>query len=100
KNGTFKYYDNEKNEIFEIRKDSIQVDSCPALGLILYSKVKWLSDCNYQTTLYKSNFPEFHLIDGTTFQHEIINIKNNEITLKTTADNQQSEREITMQILD
>lgn len=100
KNGKFKYSDSSSNEVIEIRKDSIQIDSFPSIGLSYQSKVKWTSDCNYQITIFKVNDPEFDSLIGITFEFEILSIEKDQIKLKTKTVNKEHESEYFMKIID
>jgi len=100
KNGKFTYVDYSSNEIIEIRKDTIQIDSFPKLGLSYHSKVKWTSDCHYNITVYEVNNPEFDLLIGTTFEFEILSIENDQLRVKTKTVNKLRESEHIMQIIE
>ena len=99
KNGKFRYFDSSSNEAIEIRTDSIQIDSFPNIGLTLYSKVKWTSECNYEATVYKVSDPEMELLIGKTFEYEILSINNNEVKLKAKTVNKKRETELIMYII-
>lgn len=100
KNGKFKYFDSTSNEIIEIRKDSMQIDSSSNLGLAYYSKIKWTSECAYEMTVYKVNNPEFEFLIGSTFEFEILAIDKDQVRLKTKTVNEERESEYVMQIMD
>lgn len=55
RNGKFKYQDSQSNEFIVKRIDSIHVDSCKNMNVVLYSKINWKSDCKYEMTIYKVN---------------------------------------------
>ncbi len=100
KNGTFKYLDSRSNEIIVKRRDSIQIDSSKSENFWFKSKVNWTSECDYQLTIVEVNDSSFDLILGKTFEFEIIDIKGNQVRLKTRTLNKLKESIRSMQIIE
>lgn len=99
-NGKFKYFDPKSNEVIITRKDSIQIDSCKAMNLIIHSKIRWKSDCEYEMTILKVSDSLLNFVIGNTFKLNITDIVDRKVHLNSLTLNGKRTTKTTLEILE
>lgn len=80
KTGHFKYFEGDYADLLTVRTDTTQIDSyVKTSDLKATSRLKWLSDCQYEFEYYKVNDPRFESIIGTKYTVEITEINGDTI---------------------
>lgn len=99
-NGKFKYLDSQSNEVIITRKDSIEIDSCEAINLIIHSKIRWKSDCEYEMTILKVSDSLYDFTIGNTFKLNITDIVGRKIYLNSLTLNGKRTTKTIMEIIE
>lgn len=80
--GTFKFLDKDYEDLVVVRNDSVEISTYKSFKCSYTSKVEWLTDCRYRTTIYKVDNAEHEILIGQVFTIEISEISGNKIVCK------------------
>ncbi|WP_040279035.1 hypothetical protein [Psychroserpens damuponensis] len=87
KSGSFKYKNTDYHEWTFIRNDTLQIEENSASGVIIYSKIEWLTDCKYKlicTKVDNSTVDDSEFI-GTEFITTIYDTSNSSYKCRTSS---------------
>ncbi|MEW4922592.1 hypothetical protein [Algibacter sp. 2305UL17-15] len=77
KTGKFEYVDTSYADWKVCRTDAVQIETNTKSGLIIYSAVTWISDCEFTLTCTKVSKPKLQHVVGKIFEIEIVKTGNN-----------------------
>jgi hypothetical protein len=83
--GTFKYVDIDGDDVIVKIKDDVSTEEHKKGKYIIMSKIKWISDCEYENMLVMSTLPNFNLKPGTVMNITIDKVDGLHISFTATA---------------
>lgn len=83
KNNQFTYW-HGSNKVLVVFKDGYQTEYHKKKKYIIRSKVKWISECEYELTIIEHTLPDFPFNPGTKSRVVITKIRGNRIYYTTT----------------
>ncbi|MCO6146839.1 hypothetical protein [Flavobacterium sp. NRK1] len=84
--GTFRYKDTDGDDVIVRINGESWTEEYKKREYIAISKIKWISDCEYENMLVMSTLPNFKLPPGTVMQVTIDEVKGKDVYITATAE--------------